>query len=354
MNDDRVPPPSGPGTADKRDSQMTDQTYTDPAAGKTAHRLWLIERAAERLDAGRAKASHQAQPTVGQAGVAEASLAERASAAAQSAQPHTVEPTVAGEPRAEPEAMSETEAAPTRGPKTVRLDLYGLQRQGYLTPATMTTALSEEMRLIKRNVLHRFRKGSRAHGNVILVTSSLPGEGKSFVALNLAMSLACEYDLRVVLVDADFGRPDLMTRMGVHEQAGLLDVVAHAERDLSEVLLRTDIDRLSLIPSGQNRELASELVSSARMRLIMEELATRYPDRLVIVDTAPVLAESGTAILSEYAGQLLFVVEADNTDRATIDAALDLLPGEQEPQVVLNKNRGRGKVRAPYYKYAAT
>jgi receptor protein-tyrosine kinase len=353
VNDDPTPPYAGPGAFDKRDNTMTDQTPTDRTAGKAADRLWLIERAAERLDAGRMHGHAAAQPaaTAAAAAAGTASLAERAGTAAGSA---AAARPAESEPAAQPVSEPTAGAGRTSGPKTVRLDLVSLQQQGYLTPATMTTGLAEEMRLIKRNVLHRFRKGSRAHANVILVTSSLPGEGKSFVALNLAMSLACEYDLRVVLVDADFGRPDLMTRMGVHEPAGLLDVVAHAERDLSEVLLRTDIDRLSLIPSGQNRELASELVSSARMRLIMEELATRYPDRLVILDTAPVLADSGTAILSEYAGQVLFVVEADTTDRATIDSALDLLPGDQEPQVVLNKNRGRGKVRAPYYKYAAT
>ena len=327
---------------------MTDQTPTDRSATKAADRLWLIERAAERLDASRAQTAASAQPMASPAATAKAvkaSLAERASTAAARA---------AEAAPAEPESEPTGQTGNRRPAKTVTLGLERLQTEGYLTPATMTSALAEQMRLIKRNVLHRFRRGSQAHRNVILVTSSLPGEGKSFVSLNLAMSLACEYDLRVVLVDADFARPDLMGRMGVSEQAGLLDIVADGTRDLSEVLLRTQIDRLSLIPSGQNRELASELVGSARMRLIMEELATRYPDRLVIVDTAPVLGDAGTAILSEYAGQILFVVEADSTDRATIDGALDLLPQDQEPQIVLNKNRGRGKMRVPYYKYAAT
>lgn len=343
---------------------MTEQTPTDRPAGQTADRLWLIERAAERLDAGRvngraapARAGGTAAKAAAPAAPVQGSLAERASAAAGSAPA----PAAAGDPTAEPvnaqvpDKASKAAAdgsSTSRAPMTVRLDLDRLQAEGQLTPATMTTALAEEMRMVKRSVLHRFRKAARPHSNVILVTSSTPGEGKSFVSLNLAMSLACEYDLRIVLVDGDVGRPDLMDRLGVTLQDGLLDVVADSRRDLSEVLLRTDIDRLSLIPAGQNRELASELVGSARMREIMAELATRYPDRLVIVDSAPVLADSGTAILSEYVGQVLFVVEADRTERATIDDALDRLPADHEPQIVLNKNRGRGKVRIPYYKYA--
>lgn len=325
---------------------MTDQSPADRSAAKASDRLWLIERAAERLDAERNHAGVETasagNPTAVAAGLAQPSLAERASAAADRA----------AEPNGQPAPSGQASRSTTA--RTVSLDFERLEAEGYLTPATMTTALAEEMRLIKRNVLHRFRKNSRPQSNVILVTSSMPGEGKSFLSLNLAMSLAFEYDLNVVLVDADFARPDLMTRMGVDEQAGLLDVVAESSRDLSEVLLRTQIERLSLIPSGQHRELASELVSSDRMHEIMAELASRYPDRLVIVDTAPVLGDSGTAILSEYAGQLLFVVEADSTERTTIDTALDLLPSDQEPQVVLNKTRGRGKVRAPYYSYTAT
>jgi receptor protein-tyrosine kinase len=143
-----------------------------------------------------------------------------------------------------------------------------------------------------------------------------------------------------------------MERLGVGERDGLLDVTADSRRDLSEVLLRTDIDSLSLIPSGKSRELASELVGSARMGQLVDELASRYPDRLVIIDSAPLLGDSGAAILSEHVGQIVFVVESDNTDRDTIDAALEMIPAEQEPQIVLNKNRGRGQARTPYYKYA--
>lgn len=345
---------------------MTDRTPPDRPVGKTADRLWLIERAAERLDAGRVNghaAPKRAGATVAAAaGPARGSLAERATAAAANGPAATAAAKPAVDPTGEPafaQAAGWASQSPADGPsavrtpKTVRLDLARLQADGQLTPATMTSALAEEMRMVKRSVLHRFRKPARPHSNVILITSSLPGEGKSFVSLNLAMSLACEYDLRVVLVDGDVGRPDLMDRLGVTLQDGLLDVVADPARDLSEVLLRTDIDRLSLIPAGQNRELASELVGSVRMREIMAELATRYPDRLVIVDSAPVLADSGTAILSEYVGQVLFVVEADRTERAIIDDALDRLPADHEPQIVLNKNRGRGKVRVPYYKYAS-
>ncbi|WP_051432361.1 AAA family ATPase [Rhodovibrio salinarum] len=313
---------------------MTEQTPTDRVAHKTADRLWLIERAAERLDAARTNGHAAPKPT----------LAERAEAAAQ----RPTDPAVDGQR----DAASNQQMSPRKS-QTVTLDFAWLQAKGYLTPATMTSALAEQMRMVKRSLLHRFRKGTRARSNVILVTSSQPGEGKSFISLNLAMSLACEYDLRVVLIDGDFGRPDLLTRMGVHEQAGLLDIVADPSRDLSEVLLRTDLERLSLIPSGQNRELASELVGSQRMGQIVDELSTRYPDRLVIIDSAPVLADSGTAILSEYAGQVVFVVEADRTDRATIDDALEQMPADLEPQIVLNKNRGRGRVRTPYYKYAA-
>jgi exopolysaccharide/PEP-CTERM locus tyrosine autokinase len=346
---------------------MTEQTPTDRPAGKSADRLWLIERAAERLDAARADGQMAGKPaatgpTANGAASVKRSLAERAEAAAQRTQ--AAQRQQAAKPQPGPAAdpvdgpsreagrTAAGEPAGTATPPSVQLDLKRLQHEGYLTPATMTSALAEEMRLVKRSVLHQYRRAARPHANVILVTSSRPGEGKSFLSINLAMSLACEYDLRVVLVDGDFARPDLMERLGVGERDGLLDVTADSRRDLSEVLLRTDIDSLSLIPSGKSRELASELVGSARMGQLVDELASRYPDRLVIIDSAPLLGDSGAAILSEHVGQIVFVVESDNTDRDTIDAALEMIPAEQEPQIVLNKNRGRGQARTPYYKYA--
>ncbi|MFQ5348356.1 MAG: XrtA-associated tyrosine autokinase [Rhodothalassiaceae bacterium] len=243
-------------------------------------------------------------------------------------------------------------ASPTDGgaPRT-RIDLEALAAQGYLTPHRMRSKLAEEMRLIKRAVVQTFWFQKVDHANLIMVTSALPGEGKSFVTLNLAISLACEVDFHVLLVDADFERPVVFDRLGIGPRPGLMDVLKDPGRDIGSVIQRTNIERLSVIGPGSRDDMSSELLASQRMQQLARELADRYPDRLIIFDTPPLLSASEASVLAEHVGQVVFVVEADRTARDHVEEAIERLPPNVEVGIVLNK--GVFPKNASYYSYYA-
>ncbi|RMD90422.1 MAG: chromosome partitioning ATPase [Alphaproteobacteria bacterium] len=267
------------------------------------------------------------------------SLIERAAARLEKARQRT--------PRA---AAASTSPADGGAPR-VQIDLEALATQGYLTPHRMRSKLAEEMRLIKRAVVQTFWFQKVDHANLIMVSSALPGEGKSFVTLNLAISLACEVDFHVLLVDADFERPVVFDRLGIGPQPGLMDVLKDPGRDIGSVILRTNIERLSVIGPGSRDDMSSELLSSQRMQQLARELADRYPDRLIIFDTPPILSASEASVLAEHVGQVVFVVEADRTARDHVEEAIERLPPNVEVGIVLNK--GLFQKSASYYSYYA-
>ncbi len=234
----------------------------------------------------------------------------------------------------------------------VTIDTKWLAANGYLTPKSMRAHLAEEMRLIKRSILRAFWRRSVERSNLVMVTSAWPEEGKSFVALNLAISMACEMDLHVMLIDADVERPMILNRLGIKQERGLIDVLKDPEMDLSDVILRTDIPRLSVIGPGSAHDMSPELLNSQRMQSLVTELAERYPDRIVLFDTPPVLASAGPSILAQWVGQALFVIESEGTQRSAIDQAIESLPETCEVSLLLNKATGRhGASQIPYYAY---
>lgn len=237
--------------------------------------------------------------------------------------------------------------------RRVTIDTKTLAENGYLTPRSMRSHLAEEMRLIKRSILRGFWRRAVERSNLVMVTSSWPQEGKSFVAINLAISMACEMDLHVMLIDADVERPTLLNRLGIEAERGLIDVLKDPEMDLSDVILRTDISRLSVIGAGSAHDMSPELLNSQRMQSVVTELAERYPDRIVLFDSPPVLASAEPAILAQWVGQALFVIESDRTDRSAIDKALDGLPETCEVSLLLNKATGRNGGKIAYYAYRA-
>lgn len=230
---------------------------------------------------------------------------------------------------------------PRREGKRVSIDLVRLQRLGFVTPSGSRARISEEFRVIKRPLLlNAFAAGAGAieHGNMIMVTSAVAGEGKTFTAVNLAMSLASERDLRVLLVDADMHRPSVMKTLGGAEQKGLLDVLSGTE-DPSDVILRTSVPNLALMPAGSPSAATTELLASERTTAVMAELATRHRDRVVIFDAPPVLAASEASVLALHVGQTIVVVEAGHTDRRQIDEALSHVGYCPKVSIVLNKAR---------------
>jgi receptor protein-tyrosine kinase len=247
-------------------------------------------------------------------------------------------------------------AAPSpRRSREVKLDLERLNTSGYLVPGQNRTALAEQMRIIKRPLLANARgEGAEPvqRANLIQVVSALPGEGKTFVAMNLAMSIAMEVDHSVLLVDADVLRPAVLGRYGVDSAPGLLDVLSDPSIDLADVMLRTNVPKLNLLPAGTASLKSTELLASDAMERLLDELAAKYADRIVVFDAPPLIPTTESRVLASRVGQVVMVVEADATTRA--QAAQAYAAVEQCPVVlsVLNKSHQRSSEAYGYY-YAA-
>lgn len=240
-----------------------------------------------------------------------------------------------------------------RTSKTVDIDVGSLASRNLLTPQSKRNRTVEEMRLIKRMVLSRRRADRGMLNNTIIVTSALPEEGKTTIAINLAMSIAAEEDLRVLLVDADFVKPRALRQLGISEEKGLIDVIQDPKLNISDVMLRTNIDKLSLIPSGRVHDRCTELLASARMRDIVAELSSRYDDRILIFDSPPLLATTEAVMLTSHMGQVVFVVQAGRTRRQLVDSALELIEDRDRVGLVLNRATPRlgGTDFGSYYGY---
>ena len=176
------------------------------------------------------------------------------------------------------------------------------------------------------------------HGNLIMVTSALIGEGKSFSSVNLAMSIAMELDSTVLLVDADVARPSVLRMLGLPPGPGLLDVL-EGKTDMSSAMLKTNIDKLTLLPSGTPHERATELLASDAMRLLLDDISRRYPDRIVVFDSPPLLLTTEARVLATQMGQVVMVVQADKTLQADVEHALSTIKGCPHVNLMLNKAR---------------
>ena len=222
--------------------------------------------------------------------------------------------------------------------KRIELDFDALQAAGLITPNASRTQLSDQFRVIKRPLIRNaVGKGAQAltHGNLIMVTSALAGEGKSFTSVNLAMSIAAELDHTVMLVDADVARPSLPRMLGLPSGPGLLDVL-ESSVDMSDALLRTNVDKLTVLTSGTPHPRATELLASEAMRHLLHDISTRYSDRIIIFDSPPVLAASPAAVLAGHVGQLIMVVRADETLESALRDAIGLMGACPHIQLLLN------------------
>lgn len=211
----------------------------------------------------------------------------------------------------------------------------------------------DEYRRIKRPLLsNAFGKTAQLveKGNLILLTSSIPGEGKSFSSVNLALSIAHERDHTVLLVDCDVTRHGTSRILGIAEKPGLVELLESDSLDVSDVILRTDIPKLCLISAGKQHEYVTELLASQRMVELVNELGARYQDRIIIFDGPPILSTPQTQVLTGLVGQIVFVIEAGKTPQVVVEEALSLIPREHATGLLLNKNEGMLS-RAGYYGY---
>ncbi|MBK1640333.1 protein tyrosine kinase [Chromatium okenii] len=223
-----------------------------------------------------------------------------------------------------------------------RLPFDQLRQIGILTPDARRSQLAEEYRLIKRPLLLNVdKKGADIadNPNLIMVTSALSGEGKTFTSINLAMSIAMEQDRTVLLVDGDVAKPAASKRLGINFKQGLIDLLENDQLSIADVLVKTNIENMRVIPAGKHHDRSTELLASERMLAIMEELSTRYPDRIVIFDSPPLLLTTESAVLSEMMGQIVLVVAAEQTVQQAVTEALARLGQDKIKGLVLNKYR---------------
>lgn len=224
----------------------------------------------------------------------------------------------------------------------IDINLARLHQMGMVTHDGGRTGAAEDFRIIKRPLLRAARAavdGGAPNGNLVVVTSALPGEGKTWCAVNLAISMAMEKDHRVLLVDADVARPSVLKVLGLEPGPGLMDVLLSERRALGDVILRTNIDNLSLLPAGRSSKHATELLASRAMSELLLELASRYPDRIVVFDSPPLLLTSEAGVLASQMGQVVLVIESEATTQRDVREALRRLENCPRVDLIFNKTR---------------
>lgn len=238
-----------------------------------------------------------------------------------------------------PEPSIPSPSAPAGRRDAVAIDRAMLADKGLIVPGAAIGSLAEEFRLIKRQLLQTargMRATSATGARTLLVCSARPGDGKTYCAINLAISLAAERDTDVLLVDADFAKPDVMTRFDLPEARGLLDALGDPAIDVNDLIVPTDIAQLSLLPAGTRTISDTELLASGRTVAVIDALLAAHPNRLLIFDSPPALSASPASVLAGHVGQVMLVVRADRTGETDLREAVTLLDGCEHIQLVLN------------------
>ena len=252
----------------------------------------------------------------------------------------------ASEPKVETatDVVAETATAAASTSKTLnKLDipLQTLEDEGYVSLCGARKLVNEEFRGIKRKVLtNAFGPISATidNSNLIMVTSASPSEGKSFSAVNLALSIALEQDKTVLLVDCDVLKPSLHKKLHVPNDKGIMEFLSGEVDDVQEIINTTNVDKLRFISAGKKHHLSTELLASHKMASLANEFVNRYPDRIVILDCPPLLGINETYVLSELAGQILVVVEEGKTKITSVKVAVSQLNKDKAIGFVMNKS----------------
>ena len=242
------------------------------------------------------------------------------------------------------------ESAHQKISESINIDLDKLGSLGFITPTTKNLHLFEQYRHIKMRVLgNAIENNSTGNSNIIIVTSAVPGEGKTYSSLNLALSIAYEYNNTVLFIDGDVQKKMSTMILGAETRPGLLDFLTGGETSLSDVLLGTNIEKFTFLPSGKYHERATELYSSKRMLMLMQELSERYNDRLIIIDTPPLLQDTSATAIAKFAGKVILVIEAEKTPRHYVEEAIRLVNRDKLLGIILNKSNQRYGSEYGYY-----
>jgi receptor protein-tyrosine kinase len=228
----------------------------------------------------------------------------------------------------------------TKPGRVVQIDFALLRSRGFVTPDMPRSKIADEFRVIKRPILRNALEANHDDArprNLIMVTSALPREGKTFTAINLALSVAAEVDNTVLLIDGDVAHPMFTEILGVPREPGLLDLLTREDLDVGQTLVKTNIEKLSILPAGANHPFATELLASEQMASLLRSLASRYPDRIIIFDSPPLLATTEARVLATHAGQIVVVVAADTTTQHAVQQALATIESCDIVMMMLNK-----------------
>lgn len=232
------------------------------------------------------------------------------------------------------------------------LDRETLRAEGFVDPAAPPTSLSEELRIVKRQLLARaFAPDASARDRLILVNSAHPGDGKTWLTINLALSLSAERDIDVLLVDGDFGKPALSRQLGLPAGPGFMDALADPDIDIADLVIPTDMPHLSVLRAGRQLNDDTEVLASDRTQALLDSLVAGHPRRIVLFDSPPALAASAASELARHVGMVLLVVRADRTSDVALRDAVQLLSACPNIQAVLNgvKFSSSGRLFGAYY-----
>ncbi len=234
-------------------------------------------------------------------------------------------------------AISQPAIVPTRQGK---IDLVRLEAAGMIVPGGSVTGIAEEFRIIKRDIVRNISGGPNRpivpRGHRVLIASAHSGEGKTFSAVNLALSLAAEADYDVLLIDADIAKPSVLDQLGLETGPGLMDALADPHLPLGDCIIQTDLPGLKVMPAGTSTAHDTELLASARTETLLGQLEAGAPGRILLFDSPPVLAASPASVLAGHVGQLLMVVRADVTLESALRDAVSLVSGCPHIQLLLN------------------
>ncbi|HZD54429.1 MAG TPA: XrtA-associated tyrosine autokinase, partial [Woeseiaceae bacterium] len=235
------------------------------------------------------------------------------------------------------------------GPKHT-VDKEQLVKAGLLAPLDHAVYIADEFRRIKRPLISNatITSGEVAaqapdnmneHMNVIMITSALPNAGKTFCSMNLALSISLERELNVLLVDADVAKRHITRELGLAEAPGLIELLLDESKSVDDALVRTDMNGIQVLPAGHGHPQATELLASDRMSSIINELATRYSDRIILLDSPPLLVTSEAQALASQVGQIALVIEAGETTQQSLAQTLEVLDRDKAINCILNKSR---------------
>ena len=220
--------------------------------------------------------------------------------------------------------------------------MAALEKSGLVVGHKVRTRISEEFRITVGHLLRSMQANyspGRGAPNVIMITSARPGEGKSFSSLNLAGSIAQHTQREVLLMDVDAKQRSISSQLGLTDRPGLLDLSNNPSLRIEDVIIKTSIPHLSLMPVGSGQSGGLDITQTRPVTTLVERIARRFPNSVVLLDAPPCLSTSDPSTLAPFVGQIVLVVEAERTQRNEVIAALDLIKSCPSVTLMLNKIR---------------